>query len=79
MSQTATVACIVAAGRSVLEAVPNTERFAQIPGTGRTASGATTERRLIAVDHKRYGPGEVVQLPQAEATRLADLGFVRID
>ena len=79
MSQTQTVTATVLPGRSVLETVPGSERFAQIPGTGRTAAGATTERRLIAVDHRRYGPGETVLLPQAEADRLAALGFVRID
>ena len=78
MSQSLVTATVLP-GRSVLEAVAGTERFAQIPGTARTAAGATTERRLISVDHRRFGPGEVVQLPAAEAERLADLGFVKID
>ncbi|MFT2093113.1 hypothetical protein ACMS1Z_00290 [Acidiphilium multivorum] len=78
MSQ-ALVNATVLPGRSVLENVPNSERFTQIPGSGRTAAGATTERRLISVDHRRYSPGETLQLPAAEAERLAQLGFVRID
>ena len=77
MSQTVT--CTVAPGRSLLEAIPGTEHIVQVPGTGRTAGGATTEARTVAVDHKRFLPGDIVQLPQAEADRLAALGFVRID
>ena len=77
MSQTVTVT--VMPGRSVLEAIPGTEHIVRVPGTGRTAAGATTEARTVAVDHRRYLPGDTVQLPAAEAQRLANLGFVRID
>ena len=77
MSQTVT--CTVAPGRSLLEAVPGSEHIVRVPGSSRTASGAITEERTVAVDHKRYLPGETIQLPEAEAQHLADLGFVRID
>lgn len=77
MSQTVT--CTVAPGRSLLEAIPGSEHILRVPGTGRTAGGAITEERTVAVDHRRYLPGETLQLPAAEAQHLADLGFVRID
>ena len=77
MSQTVT--CTVAPGRSLLEAIPGTEHIVKVLGSNRTPAGVVTESRTVAVDHRRYLPGDTVQLPAAEAQRLANLGFVRID
>lgn len=78
MSTTKLVTVTVAPGRTLLEAIPGTEHIVHVPGAGRTSNGATTEARTVAVDHKRYVPGDTLQLPEAEARRLADLGFVRL-